>query len=161
MDTKTTIATGKLNTKKVIKVSSVKPVDSAKSVKVSTEEKTLVGKKQYAINANISEAQKEMLYLVKYNSAIKRLTSLGIIKSLIALGAASETDSLYISFTKWDKFEIVQNGLKREYLYTEPVFLNALINSFEQFAAIGSEKIGRFLKEEEIPVEALKNINKQ
>ena len=56
-------------------------------------------------------------------------------------------DKKYIVF-KWNKFAIRYDGLTREYLYTEPFFLNALVASFTSFSASAQNIIDEFARRE-------------
>lgn len=80
--------------------------------------------------------------IVKNNSEIRRFTALGILNYLLQKGEISG-DSRYVQF-KWDKFGVKANGIMREYRYTEPFFLNALVASFTSFAASSQSVIDKF-----------------
>ena len=56
-------------------------------------------------------------------------------------------DKRYVSF-KWNKFAVKANGLMREYPYTEPFFINALVAAFTSFSASAQITIDNFCHKE-------------
>ena len=88
----------------------------------------------------------KLVNLVKSNSDIRRYTSLGILNYLYQKGIISEAKG-YVTFN-WTKFSVTNNGLKVEYRYTEPFFINCLIASFTSFANAAQKTIGIFCSNE-------------
>lgn len=84
--------------------------------------------------------------LIKNNAEIRRFTALGIINYLLQKGEI-RGNSRYVSF-KWNKFAVKYNGLTREYLYTEPFFLNCLVAAFSSFSASAQRTIDTFTRKE-------------
>lgn len=80
--------------------------------------------------------------IVKNNAEIRRFTALGILNYLLQKKEISG-DKRYVSF-KWNKFTVKWNGLARDFYYTEPFFLNALVASFSSFSASAQKAITRF-----------------
>lgn len=80
--------------------------------------------------------------IVKNNAEIRRFTALGILNYLLQKGEISG-DKRYVSF-KWNKFTVKWNGLARDFYYTEPFFLNALVASFSSFSASAQKAITKF-----------------
>lgn len=85
--------------------------------------------------------------IVKYNSEIKRFTAIGILNYLAQTNEIVRDPKDYVKF-KWDKFSVKNKGLVREYKYTEPFFLTALVASFSSFSASAQKIIDEFCKEE-------------
>lgn len=85
--------------------------------------------------------------LVKHNAEIRRFTALGIINYLKQKGEITGTSN-FIRFS-WEKFAVINNGLIREYKYTEDFFIKALIASFTSFCASAEIIISKFLSTEE------------
>lgn len=88
----------------------------------------------------------DIALLLHNNAEIKRFTALGIINYLQQKGEI-KGDKKYVVF-KWNKFAIRYDGLTREYLYTEPFFLNALVASFTSFSASAQNIIDEFARRE-------------
>lgn len=88
----------------------------------------------------------QIALLIKNNAEIRRFTALGILNYLLQKKEISG-DSRYVSF-KWNKFAVKCNGLMREYSYTEPFFLNALVAAFSSFSASAQRTIDNFCKKE-------------
>lgn len=84
--------------------------------------------------------------IVKNNAEIRRFTALGILNYLMQKGVINGVKR-YVVF-KWNKFGVYCDGLMREYLYTEPFFINALIASFTSFSANAQKTINDFCKKE-------------
>ncbi|MBP3201321.1 MAG: hypothetical protein J6M39_06720 [Lachnospiraceae bacterium] len=88
----------------------------------------------------------KLVNLIKSNSDIRRYTSLGIINYLSQKGIIEQAKG-YVNFN-WTKFSVTNNGLKVEYRYTEPFFINCLIASFTSFANAAQKTIGVFCSNE-------------
>ena len=84
--------------------------------------------------------------IIRNNAEIRRFTALGIINYLSQKGEISGTRN-YVMF-KLSKFSVESDGLAREYLYTEPFFLNALVASFASFSASAQRTIDNFINTE-------------
>ena len=84
--------------------------------------------------------------IIKNNAEIRRFTALGILNYLLQKGEI-KGDNRYVSF-KWNKFAVKCNGLMREYSYTEPFFINALVASFNSFSASAQRTIDAFCHKE-------------
>ena len=88
----------------------------------------------------------EVVFIIKFNSEIRRFTAKGIINTLFTRDEI-KTKRPYIKFL-WNKFVINTNGLNHEYNYNETFFINSLIASFQCFAEIAQETINKFCLEE-------------
>jgi hypothetical protein len=96
--------------------------------------------------SNYPEHVVNIAVMIKNNAEIRRYTSLAILNYLTQTGAI-KGNSKYVSF-KWNKFAVKCDGLMREYSYTEPFFINALIASFTSFANSAQKVITIFCKKE-------------
>lgn len=85
--------------------------------------------------------------LIKNNAEIRRFTALGILNYLLQKGEIKGSGPRYVSF-KWNKFSVKSNGLVREFLYSEPFFLNCLVASFSSFSASAQKTIDTFARRE-------------
>lgn len=96
--------------------------------------------------ANYPEHVVAIALIIKNNAEIRRFTALGILNYLLQKGEI-KGDNRYVSF-KWNKFAVKCNGLTREYSYTEPFFINALVASFNSFSASAQRTIDAFCHKE-------------
>lgn len=115
----------------------------------------------------VPEHIRNLVYQIRNNTEIRRFTALGIINYLLSKGEI-KGEKRYVNFL-WDKFTVKCDGLCRDFLYTEPFFLNAFAASFASFAANAQRILNAFciaeknaganevLKQEEI--DALAEIN--
>lgn len=88
----------------------------------------------------------QVALIIKNNAEIRRFTALGILNYLLQKGEISG-EHRYVSF-KWNKFVVEAGGLKREYFYTEPFFLNALVAAFSSFSDSAQRTINNFVYKE-------------
>lgn len=96
--------------------------------------------------ANYPEHVVAIALIIKNNAEIRRFTALGILNYLLQKGEI-KGENRYVSF-KWNKFAVKCNGLMREYSYTEPFFINALVASFNSFSAAAQRTIDAFCHKE-------------
>lgn len=96
--------------------------------------------------ANYPEHVVAIALIIKNNAEIRRFTAIGILNYLLQKGEI-KGDNRYVSF-KWNKFAVKCNGLMREYSYTEPFFINALVASFNSFSASAQRTIDAFCHKE-------------
>ena len=92
------------------------------------------------------EHMRNIAFLLKNNSEIRRFTSIGIINYLLQKGEL-KGEKRYVQFL-WNKFAVKCDGLVKEYFYTEPFFLNCLTASFASFAASAQRTINAFTQAE-------------
>jgi hypothetical protein len=88
----------------------------------------------------------DIALLIHNNAEIKRFTALGIINYLLNKKEIKGNHRFVIF--KWNKFAVKCDGLTREYLYTEPFFLNSLVASFSSFSASAQRTIDEFVRKE-------------
>lgn len=118
------------------------------------EKKILFGEKsKKSAKEELVEATKiypehliNLVLIIKNNAEIRRFTSIGILNYLLQKGEISGPNR-YVSY-KWNKFSVRYNGLIREYLYTEPFFINCLVASFTSFSAVAQKTINAFCRKE-------------
>lgn len=134
---------------------SVNTTVDTKDVKATKSSPVKKNKKHINNNVALSNVQradktpkhiKDIVYQIRNNVEIRRFTALGIIKYLKSTNQI-RTDKAFIVFL-WDKFTVKYNNLSRDYLYSEPFFLNAFIASFSSFAAYAQIIVNNFCKEE-------------
>lgn len=97
-------------------------------------------------SANYPQHIVQMVMILKNNAEIRRFTALGILNYLLQKKEISG-EHRYVSF-KWNKFAVKANGLMREFSYTEPWFINALVASFTSFGNNAQRTIEAFLRKE-------------
>lgn len=88
----------------------------------------------------------DMVILIKYNAEIKRFTSIGIINYLFN-NKQIPSQKAFVTY-KWNKFSVKCNGLVREFTYSEPFFVVALIASFTSFTDSAQTTIAEFYSTE-------------
>lgn len=89
---------------------------------------------------------RDLVYLVRNNTEIRRYTAIGIINYLLQKKEI-HGEKRYVDFL-WNKFRVKVDGITREYHYTEPFFLNCLVASFTSFSASAQRTINAFCKAE-------------
>lgn len=100
------------------------------------------------VRPEIPEHLKNLVLLMKNNAEIRRFTALGVIDALKESGEL-KGEKHYVDF-KFNHFVVSDDGLRRDYRYTEIFFLNALVNSFSRFAASAQVVISNFVEVEKI-----------
>lgn len=129
-----------------------KDVISSEEVIDNSKPTTKVGKQGRDIGIHVPEHIMELAYIVKDNAAIRRYTSLNILNYLVQTGRMrQDAGGKYVNFM-WNKFCVTADGLKTEYSYREPFFLNALVASFGQFAKGAQDTIQSFMVKEGLDV---------
>ena len=88
----------------------------------------------------------DLSMIIMNNAEIRRFTALGIINYLLQKGEI-KGKKRFVKFW-YNKFTVKCDGLAREYFYTEPFFLNALVASFSSFSASAQRVIDNFTKKE-------------
>ena len=89
--------------------------------------------------------------LVKNNAEVKRFTALNILNYLFREGLING-EHRYVVF-KYNKFVVRTGGVTREFLYTEPFFINALIGAFTCISCSAQKMIDRFVEVEAIEID--------
>lgn len=135
------------------KVDNTKLVDNS-NVKKNNESKTIVFNKSkeddtFSIAKVLDKYPKhivDVVIIIKQNAEIRRFTSLGILNYLIQKGEI-KGNHRYVSF-KWNKFVVKNNGLIKEFSYTEPFFVKCFIASFTSFSVSAQKIINIFCDKE-------------
>jgi hypothetical protein len=128
--------------------SGAKPSDVEEQVRAYKKyDNKTKGKKDIAAGSeNYPEHVRNLAFLMKNNSEIRRFTAIGIINYLLQKNEI-KGEKRYVSFL-WNKFQVKVDGLMKEYYYTEPFFLNCLVASFTSFSASAQKTINTFTKKE-------------
>lgn len=88
-----------------------------------------VDKHGIPININVPRHILEVAFIVKFNAAFKRHTALNILHSLEDDGIIISSKGGYVDFL-WSKFRITADGgLRKEYRYTDDLFISALVKA--------------------------------
>lgn len=116
---------------------------------VKTEKEDKLGKiarklKENPAVKNIPTHVLELACIVKDNAEIRRFTSLAILNYLHQKNELRGKKG-YVDFL-WNKFAVKAGGLSREYRYTEPFFIKALVSAFTSFANSANKTINNFLE---------------
>ena len=132
-------------------------VENANVANATSKKPFNKGKKNFAptreyVRSEIPEHLKNLVLLMKNNAEIRRFTALGVIDALKEAGEL-KGEKHYVDF-KFNHFVVSDDGLRRDYRYTEIFFLNALVDSFSRFAASAQNVINEFIKIENVPVAA-------
>lgn len=128
-------------------------VENANVANTTSKKPFNKGKKNFAPNREyvrpeIPEHLRNLVLLMKNNAEIRRFTALGIIDALKEYGEL-KGEKHYVDF-KFNHFVVSDDGLRRDYRYSEIFFLNALVNSFSRFAASAQVVISNFVEIEKI-----------
>lgn len=127
--------------------------ENANVVKSTSKKQFNKTKKNYLptreyVRPEIPEHLRNLVLLMKNNAEIRRFTALGIIDALKEAGEL-KGEKHYVDF-KFNHFVVSDDGLRRDYRYSEIFFLNALVNSFSRFAASAQVVITAFVETEKI-----------
>lgn len=109
----------------------------------TTKNEALFNKKW---SERVPEHIRNLVYILRNNTEIRRYTALGIINYLMQKGEIAG-EKRYVYFV-WNKFRVQIDGIRREYLYTEPFFLNCFVAAFSSFSASAQRTINAFCKAE-------------
>ena len=78
----------------------------------------------------------------KFNAAFRRHTSLNILHTLEDDGRIYNAKGAYVDFL-WNKFRVTADGgLRREYRYTDDLFIDALVKAHADVASDSQRVIG-------------------
>lgn len=133
------VATATVENANVANATSKKPFNKTKKNYPPTRE---------YVRPEIPEHLRNLVLLMKNNAEIRRFTALGVIDALKESGEL-KGEKHYVDF-KFNHFVVSDDGLRRDYRYTEIFFLNALVNSFSRFAASAQVVISNFVEVEKI-----------
>ena len=130
-----------IETKSTAEIAEVKETKTNKTSKRKTREDMIP-----AFARKFPQHIIDIALLIHNNAEIKRFTALGILNYLTQKGVI-KGNKKYVVF-RWNKFAVKCDGLTREFFYTEPFFLNALVASFSSFSASAQNIIDEFARKE-------------
>lgn len=132
----------KLKKKKKVKVRK----DGEQTVTVSQEDNDFkdakTDKRGVPVGINVPQHILDVVCIVKFNAAFRRHTSLNILHTLEDDGRINNSKGAYVDFL-WNKFRVTADGgLRREYRYTEDLFIDALVKAHADVASDSQRVIG-------------------
>lgn len=99
-------------------------------------------KRGVPIGINVPQHILDVVCIVKFNAAFRRHTSLNILHTLEDDGRIYNSKGAYVEFL-WNKFRVnADGGLRREYRYTDDLFIDALVKAHGDVAKDSQRVIG-------------------
>ena len=99
-------------------------------------------KRGVPVGINVPQHILDVVCIVKFNAAFRRHTSLNILHTLEDDGRIYNSKGAYVDFL-WNKFRITADGgLRREYRYTDDLFIDALVKAHADVASDSQRVIG-------------------
>lgn len=113
--------------------------DGEQTVTVSQEDNDFkdakTDKRGVPVGINVPQHILDVVCIVKFNAAFRRHTSLNILHTLEDDGRINNSKGAYVDFL-WNKFRVTADGgLRREYRYTEDLFIDALVKAHADVAS--------------------------
>lgn len=120
--------------------------DGEQTVTVSQEDNDFkdakTDKRGVPVGINVPQHILDVVCIVKFNAAFRRHTSLNILHTLEDDGRICNSKSAYVDFL-WNKFRVTADGgLRREYRYTDDLFIDALVKAHADVASDSQRVIG-------------------
>lgn len=120
--------------------------DGEQTVTVSQEDNDFkdakTDKRGVPVGINVPQHILDVVCIVKFNAAFRRHTSLNILHALEDDGRICNSKSAYVDFL-WNKFRVTADGgLRREYRYTDDLFIDALVKAHADVASDSQRVIG-------------------
>lgn len=120
--------------------------DSEQTVTVSQEDNDFkdakTDKRGVPVGINVPQHILDVVCIVKFNAAFRRHTSLNILHTLEDDGRIYNSKGAYVDFL-WNKFRVTADGgLRREYRYTDDLFIDALVKAHADVASDSQRVIG-------------------
>lgn len=120
--------------------------DGEQTVTVSQEDNDFkdakTDKRGVPVGINVPQHILDVVCIVKFNAAFRRHTSLNILHALEDDGRICNSKGAYVDFL-WNKFRVTADGgLRREYRYTDDLFIDALIKAHADVASDSQRVIG-------------------
>lgn len=139
---------GKPKKKKKVKVRK----DGEQTVTVSQEDNDFkdakTDKRGVPVGINVPQHILDVVCIVKFNAAFRRHTSLNILHTLEDDGRINNSKGAYVDFL-WNKFRVTADGgLRREYRYTEDLFIDALVKAHADVATDNQKVINSMIDTE-------------
>lgn len=126
--------------------------DGEQTVTVSQEDNDFkdakTDKRGVPVGINVPQHILDVVYIVKFNTAFRRHTSLNILHTLEDDGKINNSKGAYVDFL-WNKFRVTADGgLRREYRYTEDLFIDALVKAHADVATDNQKVINSMIDTE-------------
>lgn len=120
--------------------------DGEQTVTVSQEDNDFkdakTDKRGVPVGINVPQHILNVVCIVKFNAAFRRHTSLNILHTLEDDGRICNSKGAYVDFL-WNKFRVTADGgLRREYRYTDDLFIDALVKAHADVASDSQRVIG-------------------
>lgn len=111
------------------------------------------------IPKGVPESTAKIAAFLNFNCDIRRHTAKNIIAAAKESGLVKQDSKCYVNFL-WNKFQLKENGLNKEFLYTESFFIHSFAKSFEDIARDAGVVLENFFVDNDIHGEdVLGNIN--
>ncbi len=105
-------------------------------------------KRGIPVGINVPKHILDVVCIVKFNAAFRRHTSLNILHTLEDDGRIYNAKGAYVDFL-WNKFRVTADGgLRREYRYTDDLFIDALVKAHADVASDSQRVIGIMINTE-------------
>lgn len=126
--------------------------DGEQTVIVSQEDNDFkdakTDKRGVPVGINVPQHILDVVCIVKFNAAFRRHTSLNILHTLEDDGRINNSKGAYVDFL-WNKFRVTADGgLRREYRYTEDLFIDALVKAHADVATDNQKVINSMIDTE-------------
>lgn len=126
--------------------------DGEQTVTVSQEDNDFkdakTDKRGVPVGINVPQHILNVVCIVKFNAAFRRHTSLNILHTLEDDGRINNSKGAYVDFL-WNKFRVTADGgLRREYRYTEDLFIDALVKAHADVATDNQKVINSMIDTE-------------
>lgn len=101
------------------------------------------------IPKGVPESTAKIAAFLNFNCDIRRHTAKNIIAAAKESGLVKQDSKCYVNFL-WNKFQLKENGLNKEFLYTEYFFIRAFFKSFEDIARDAGVVLENFFVDNDI-----------
>ena len=140
-----------LNKEQTEKLNAIKTENAGRPKFIKKERKVLENGLPYATKFYPEHFVKIAL-VIKHNAEFRRMISLAIRNYLVEHEVVSKDDKVYITYL-WNKFAVKVNGLSREYLYTEKMFVDNFAAAIVLTSNYFQYVLSNFSNEEDIDVD--------
>lgn len=124
------------------KQSKVRKQEEQTTVVSQANEDAKTDKRGVPVGINVPQHILDVVCIVKFNAAFRRHTSLNILHALEDDGRIYNAKGAYVDFL-WNKFRVTADGgLRREYRYTDDLFIDALVKAHADVASDSQRVIG-------------------
>lgn len=126
--------------------------DGEQTITVSQEDNDFkdakTDKRGVPVGINVPQHILDVVCIVKFNAAFRRHTSLNILHTLEDDGRINNSKGAYVDFL-WNKFRVTADGgLRREYRYTEDLFIDAFVKAHADVATDNQKVINSMIDTE-------------